>query len=238
MNKVELLTTIAAISIVAPMAVNAEPMTLDMEFVDHLRMEMIEQDVYVERTAGSGEIFRVTVDEREQYLDAPVFGTAGPVHHDPVNMEANGPHTKGAPLGFTLGQWLAGTGKGSYRCEDNKASFAATFENLVPDGVYTFWSFYLPTPFPEPFGTYDLPMGARNGSESVFTADAKGYAAYNVTFEPCLQMTGSQLMAGMAIAYHSDGQTYGGTPGEFGNKTHVQLFTLLPKDEEIAVASR
>ena len=34
--------------------------------------------------------------------------------------------------------------------------------------------------------------------------------------------------AGLAINYHSDGKTYGGHPGEFGNKSHIPIFVLLP----------
>ena len=53
---------------------------LTIDFVDHIKAEMIEQDVYVERTAGSGKVFRVTVDDNKMYLDKPVFATATGVH--------------------------------------------------------------------------------------------------------------------------------------------------------------
>jgi hypothetical protein len=35
-------------------------------------------------------------------------------------------------------------------------------------------------------------------------------------------------MAGLAIAYHSDGNTYGAEPGDFGLNSHVQMFLGLP----------
>ena len=216
----------------------AEPVTLDLQLVDHIRAEMIEQDVYVERTAGSTDVYRVTVDEAEAFRDAQVFATTQDVHHDPLNNSANGPHPKGQPLGFTLGEWLAANGNVHYTCDAGQATINATFDKLVPNGVYTMWSFYLPTPFAEPFNTYDLPMGARDGSQSVFTADDTGDATYQVSFEPCLQGGADQLAAGIAIAYHSDGKTYGPVPGEFGNKTHVHLFALLPPQSEIVVAAR
>ena len=216
----------------------AEPVKFELQLVDHLRAEMIEQDVYVERTAGSGEVYRVTTEDAAAFNDSPVFTTATEVSHDPMNAAANGPHQKGQALGFTLGEWLNASGTVNYTCEDGTATIEATFDNLVPEGVYTMWSFYLPTPFAEPFTTYDLPMGSRDGSDSIFIADRQGNARYDVSFEPCLQGGADQLAAGIAIAYHSDGQTYGAVPGEFGNKTHVHLFALLPPQSEIVVAAR
>ena len=51
-------------------------------------------------------------------------------------------------------------------------------------------------------------------------------------------MTERQLAAVLAIAYHSDGKTYGVLPGPFGQKTHVQLFTMLPEEKDITQASK
>ena len=45
----------------------AEPVKLELQLVDHLRAEMIEQDVYVERTAGSGEVYRVTTEDADAF---------------------------------------------------------------------------------------------------------------------------------------------------------------------------
>ena len=42
-------------------------------------------------------------------------------------------------------------------------------------------------------------------------------------------MSGEHLSSGLAIAYHSDGKTYGPLAGDFGSKAHVQLFLMLPK---------
>ena len=81
------------------------------------------------------------------------------------------------------------------------------------------------------FGTdpYDLPFGARDGSENSFTADAQGRAVFERTFKPCLQLSGEQLMAELAIAWHSDGKTYGHEPGVFSTNTHVHMYVGLPK---------
>ena len=61
-------------------------------------------------------------------------------------------------------------------------------------------------PPPVPFtGTLDLPLGARDGSESVFLADENGPKDFKHTFQPCLQMSDTWTTSMLAINYHSDG---------------------------------
>jgi hypothetical protein len=206
---------------------------LEITFVDHIKAEMVEQDVFVEKTPGSGEVFRVTVDDNAKFLDQPVFTVASSVHHDPMNKEETGPYAKGQELGFTLGEWLGASGTATYRCADGKGAIEASFDKLAPNGVYTMWNFFLAMPFTEPFSTYDLPVGERDGSGSVFKTDGNGAAKFSASFEPCLQGGGTQIAAGLAIAYHSDGKTYGSGPGSMGDKSHVHLFALLPGAAEM-----
>lgn len=222
---------IGASLIAMPATAQSEPITVD--FVTHLDMEMVEQDVFVEKTDGSGDVFRVTTANADRYMDAPVYGSAEEVHHDPMNAEAVGPYPKGSDLGMTLGDWLAATGSATVTCTGSQGTVRATFENLVPDGVYTMWYFFMATPpTADPArGVIEIPVGARDGSQNTFTADADGRANFEATFEPCLQMSGSQLMAGLAIAWHSDRKTYGLYPGKFGRNSHVQIFGTLPKAE-------
>ncbi len=205
--------------------------SIEVTFVDHIKAEMIEQDVYIEKDAGK--VFRVTPTDYSEHMAAKVFTTAVGVEHDPMAMEKIGPYDKGMALGFTLAEWLSGAGTATIECDGSQGSISAEFENLVPDGLYTMWQFYMGMPLPEHFSTYDLPVGARDGSDSVFTADADGKAVYTATFEHCLQGGGTQLAAGLAIAYHSDGKTYGYEPGSMGDKTHIHLFTMLPSDAEM-----
>ena len=228
--------TLLTISAVVTMASHAAALagdTVELTFVDHLEAKMIEQDVYVEKERGSGMVSRVTVDDHAGFLDETVFTTATGVSHDPMNASAIGPYDKGHDLGLTLGEWLAASGTASYACREEKGMLSAEFSNLVPNGLYTMWTFYLPTPSTDPFTTYDIPIGARDGSESVFRASPSGAADFDLTFEPCLQGTGSQLASGLAIAYHSDGKSYGHEPGSMGDKTHVHLFALLPSSERM-----
>ena len=211
-----------------------QPKAIDLTFVDHLKAGMIEQDVYVEKVAGSGEVYRVMPDEREQYMDAEVFATAEAQSHDPFFKRNAGPYKKGESLGITLGEWLQGQGKAAYYCEDGWGVFTASFTGLMPNATYTMWHAFMAKPPTDPFpGTIDLPLGDRNGSQSVFTTDEKGNATMKVRFETCLQLTDKQLMSVLAIAYHSDSKTYGFSPGPFGKATHVQLFAVLPDIDDI-----
>ena len=203
------------------------PVEIELTFVDHIGAEMTEQDVFVRRDGQPG-VWRATPGDRD--LGAPVFTSAEPVPHDPFDPMAVGPYPVGQDLGMTLGDWLGAEGHGSYSCVDGEGEIDITFTGLVPDGVYTMWNFYMASPPTDPFiGTYDLPFGNRDGSESVFQADASGNAHFERSMAPCLQLSGEHLMAGLAIAWHSDGETYGALPGDFGYNSHAHLFVGLPQ---------
>ncbi len=204
------------------------PVELDISFVFHIDDDLAEQDIFVEREPGSGKVFRPTKAERD--LDQPLFAAAAPLPHAPFDAEALGPYPKGRSLGLTLRQWFEAKGEGRYRCRDGEGRIAVDFAGLVPGGVYTMWHFFMASPPTEPFiGTYDLPVGSRDGAQSVFTADERGKARFERRFKPCLQLTGEHLAAGLAVAWHSDGKTYGVEPGQFGTVSHIQLYTGLPK---------
>ncbi len=204
------------------------PVSIDLSFLFHIDEELPEQDVFVERVPGSGLVYRPTAATRDMNL--PLYATAEPVEHTPFEPDNLGPWKKGKALGVTLGQWFAAKGKGKYTCTNGQGHLRVDFTDLVPNGTYTMWHDFFAWPPTEPFtGTYDLPLGARDGSESVFKTDAKGHAVVERSFKPCLQLTGEHLMAELAIAWHSDGKTYGHLPGPFASNTHVHMYTGLPK---------
>ena len=108
------------------------------------------------------------------------------------------------------------------------------FSGLVPNSVYTMWHAFIALPPTTPFsGTLDLPLGARDGSESVFVADADGKARFQHSFSPGLEMSDVWTTAMLAINYHSDGKTYMANPGKFGLNAHVPLFVMLPNRDGI-----
>lgn len=198
-----------------------------LAFKTHLDMGLPEQDVYIEREPGSGQVFRVTNGDND--MGAPLYRAAEPIPHDPFNNDAIGPFPRGDAIGMTLGEWLRHAGTGVYTCENGQGNLDVSFSGLVPNGVYTMWHAFIAIPPPVPFtGTLDLPLGARDGSESVFVADADGKAAFRHSFTPCLQMSDVWTTSMLAINWHSDGKTYGGHPGAFGSVSHIPLFVMLP----------
>jgi hypothetical protein len=211
-----------------------------LQFVNHFAAGMIEQDVFVERTDNGESVFRLTKNEKEKYLSSPLFASAASAHHAPFKTDALGPFAKGKRLGLSLDKWLAASGKASYSCTSETGRIEATFKNLVPNGVYTMWNFYVGKQHmgcPDcPFSTVDFPVGKADGSQSVFTATSTGKAEFDVAFKSCLPLSNNRIATALAIAYHSDGKTSGSNPGEFGNKTHVQLFTVLPDQSKVQAA--
>ncbi len=202
--------------------------TMSLTFIFHIDEGLTEQDVFFEKDPGSGEVYRPTAATRD--MNAPLYAPADPVPHTPLQTENTGPWLTGKPLGITLGEWFAAKGEGTYQCKDGTGKVDIQFENLVPNGLYTMWHDFAVWPPTDPFkGFYDLPFGARDGSENAFTADADGRARFQRSITPCLQLTGEQLISELAIAWHSDGKTWGPDTGTFSTDTHVQLYVPLPK---------
>ncbi|MEL6482936.1 MAG: hypothetical protein AAFQ75_15925 [Pseudomonadota bacterium] len=214
-------------AVAADVPTHDAPVSFDISFRYHVTDDIAEQDVFVERRAGAGEVWRPGPADRN--FEAPLFASAEPQSHAPFDATATGPFPKGAPLGLTLGEWYGATGEGRYTCENGEGRLSVSFDGLVSEGVYTLWHYFVAWPPTEPFiGTYDLPVGSRDGVQSVFVADAEGRATFDQTFKPCLQLTGEHLAAGLAVNWHSDGQTYGVEPGDFAKNAHIQLYADLP----------
>ena len=205
---------------------------MQLKFRVHVEDNLPEQDVFIERDSTSGQVFRPTAAERD--MTKPLFASTQTIRHDPFRDDALGPWPKGRELGVTLGEWLKADGIGSYRCEGGTGNLTVDFRGLIPHGLYTMWHYFMASPPTEPFiGTYDLPVGARDGSQSAFRADASGNGHFNKSFAPCLQLSGEHLSAGLAIAWHSDGRVHGVEPGDFALNSHVQLYVGLPRREDL-----
>jgi hypothetical protein len=215
-----------------PTAADDASHSFEVAFMTHLDTDLPEQDIFIEREPGSGEVWRVTKGDHD--LNAPLFATAVETPHNPFDPSALGPHPKGASLGLTLGAWLGQQGSGTYTCADGEGQLELNFTGLVPNGVYTLWHAFIALPPPEPFtGTLDLPLGARDGSESEFRAPADGMTQVTRTFRPCLEMSDLWTTSMLVLNYHSDGRTWGGSPGPFGLGSHIPLLSMLPKAADI-----
>ncbi|MCB0198252.1 MAG: hypothetical protein KDJ65_40295, partial [Anaerolineae bacterium] len=79
----------------------------------------------------------------------------------------------------------------------------------------------------------DEPCGAADGSENTFVANPQGKARFYLPL-PTLTDSTDDVVKMIALAYHSDGKTYGPSPGDFGLNSHVQLFFGLPPVESEA----
>lgn len=226
MNKMILsLIAIALITITANASVS-----VNVQFVNHIQAELPEQDVFVVlNDSAPNNVFRVEANDTKNpvILKKMAFATASATPHDPFKLGQNppGPYAKGAALGFTLEQWLAATGSGTYTVDKDSAEMKFTFQKLVPNGVYTVWCSRLT--FPPNFNVVDTPCGAPDGSQNVLRADAQGNAAYELRLKPLPEST-KETTSLIALAYHSDGKTYGSNPGDFGLNSHVQIFFLIP----------
>ncbi|NIN11725.1 MAG: hypothetical protein GTO61_10060 [Gemmatimonadales bacterium] len=79
--------------------------SIDLAFMTHLDMDLPEQDVFIEREPGSGEVWRVTKGDND--MNARLYRTAHMVKHDPFNPDAIGPYPKGEALGLRRGSLRA-----------------------------------------------------------------------------------------------------------------------------------
>lgn len=206
---------------------------VELQLISHVAAGMAEQDVYVAKVEGAGEVFRLTGEEIESYKDAPVYASQEAIEHDLFGLSDNplGPYPQGAPMGFTLGEWLAAGATGTYTVQGGQATIDLAFTNLVPNGVYTLWCATVNTP--PNVSIVDKPCGAPDGSENLFTADAGGNAIFRLTVPPLVNTTDTSLQV-IAAAYHSDGKSYGSMPGDFGLNSHVQIAAIVPPPDSEA----
>lgn len=189
---------------------------------------MVEQDVFVKSSANASEVRRIPVAQVAEYLDTEVYAAAIEAPYEPMKTAPTETYPKGSALGITLRDWLQAKGSGSYVCDGKKATIKASFQGLVPNGVYTMWNFIDLNPPVQPHQGLLMPAGKRDGSQAIFKADAGGNASYEQVVEPCPQLSDTQSLAGLAIAWHSNGKTYGFSPGGLGVVSHAQLMTLFP----------
>lgn len=130
---------------------------------------------------------------------------------------------------MTLGQFAAVSGQAGIKCISKGTHAALSFTGLRPGGVYTVWNIlFSPTPGP-PIG-----VGGIGGSGNSFIADENGEAEIGRTTAegalsffgvagPCLLDSGFVL----EVLYHSDGNTYGPTPGPLNTiVTNARFFYL------------
>lgn len=206
-------------------------------------------DVYFElNNTTTSLVYRIEQEQAEDPIDLAkmAYATTDETPHDPYKLMPNslGPFPKGTPLGFTLEEWLSAIGFGTYADENGNASVNLTFHKLVPNGTYSIWCHRVTSP--PNYREENSPLGTSDGSQNIFKADSRGNGTFNLKFKALPATTNvsyndwvAMYITKMApirtnitwtligVVYHSDGQTHGVIPGEFGKNAHLQLVHLM-----------
>jgi hypothetical protein len=225
-------TSLLAIGILAMASVSASAQDVGMIKLTYFMLGhdgMVEQDVFIESPANSNQVSRIPVSQAAKHMDTVLYASMKAPPFEPMKAEPTETYPKGAALGITLGDWLNAKGTGSYACDGKQATIKSSFQNLVPNAVYTMWNFIDLDPPTDPWQGLLVPAGTRDGSQSIFKTDARGNGTYELVIENCLQLSGTQSLAGLAIAWHNDGKTYGFSPGGLGVVSHAQLMAFFPR---------
>jgi hypothetical protein len=116
----------------------------------------------------------------------------------------------------TLAQYMEAAGTASAKCDNKGTHVVIHLSGLIPHGVYSAWFLR----FDNQGGlTAEGSLGAPDGSQNAFSVSSDGTAELSV-FQAAGQLamfgsvSGCALDSGfvVAIAYHLDNQTHGGTP--------------------------
>jgi len=212
----------------------------DLNFKTYVQAGQPEQDVFVQSSTDSNEVFRLKPEDAafRSNLDKRAYAAASAVPHDPHMTGAKplGPFTRGADLGFSLDSWLAARGSGQYILrDDGSAELRLSFRRLVPNAIYTILCSRMSSP-PNPSAD-EKTCVALDGSESALKTDANGNSNFNLALKSPLPEsstgTAGTLMTVIALDYHSDGKTCGGSPCQFGLNSHVQLSAVVPDPSQL-----
>jgi len=108
-----------------------------------------------------------------------------------------------------------------------------SFHRLVPNGTYTVWWAGV-TPAPD-YRYMVAPVGASDGSENGFKADAAGNGTFHAEMKYLLPHSTNENRTLIVVRYQSDGKEPGPKPGDYGKIAHVQLLYRLPLPKTMAV---
>lgn len=223
-NKYKYLLTILFSVLSVTMLFAQDSTTAELGFINHIVAGMPEPDVLV--ATEDGDLIRITGESPISAIGQPIYASTTGADHDMFMLgdDPLGPYEMGESLGLTMGEWLSASGSGSYTVDGDVATVEASLNNLVPNGVYTVWCSQVFVP--PNFNIVNMPCGAQDGSENVVVADSDGNLSFAIeTF--VLDSTTEESISLIALAYHSDGETWGFDPGTFGLNSHVQVFAPI-----------
>lgn len=201
-----------------------------LEALTDIAMGIPQQDVYVE--GDDGMLYRMHQDDlTDDILAQTAYATTENNWPDLFETSDNprGPYPKGEALDFTFGEWIGATGTADYIKHANGIDeVTLAFQNLRPNGVYTLWCVL--TWLPPNEAAFELPCGSPDGSQATFQTDAEGNLNAHL-FMSAMPYATDEMLSGLCIAYHSDGQTHGHTVGAYGQNAHVQLCVDVPTED-------
>ncbi len=124
----------------------------------------------------------------------------------------------GVPEGYDRDEWLAAEGVVTATADGEEHEIRFEGSNLVPDGLYTFWSVR-----ERLVGMDVAPAGGVPDNE--FRADSSGnaQASFRVPADNDYHM--------IVMAYHADDQTHGDGPGEMGEVSFEHMMGAWPGPE-------
>jgi hypothetical protein len=149
-----------------------------------------------------------------------------PLHEIRVNAPVMAPNGQQV----TLDEWNTAGGTITAACVSAGTRITANWTGLIPGGVYTMWSVVLDPGFDGTLAglmgslTGLGAMGATDGSQNVFIADASGQGSMTIV-QPATALSMMGAIGGCALeeyeyhvvaSYHIDGMTHGSDLGPDG----------------------
>jgi len=189
------------------------------------QMNIPVSDVHI--PVGDGMVMRAT-SLNDNLINLPLYTAKDPVPFDMIEPPYDaGPYEQGEPLGFTMAEWMTASGTGTYVINDSEVLLDAQFENLVPNSVYTTWCIRMNLPLDMP----DIkPCGSSDGTENWFTSSELGIGNVAIKLDQPFEPSTKDVRSMIAIVFHSDGNTYGPSPGAMGKNAHMQLVYEFPHE--------
>ena len=160
------------------------------------------------------------------FLSKMLYASKHATPHDPYQTasETGSPLPKGDELGFTLREWLAARGSGSYTVDGAEAELQLVFANLVPLGKYSLWCLRVRRPLQNVLS--ERPCGAADGSQNKLQSGARGEATLRLKLK-ALPESGADTDSVLQLEYNREVPTEDGDLGGYGLNEHVQLHAVV-----------
>ena len=120
-----------------------------------------------------------------KFCKCHLYGTLENIPQDFIEPPYDaGPYEQGAPLGFTMAEWIAASGHGTYSVGSNGAKLHLELDTLLPNAVYTVWCTRVILPDAV---LRDRPCGEPDGSNNYVTSDDQGSIIFDIELPQALE---------------------------------------------------